>query len=288
MNNKIDDVLFSLIQARENIIHNSKINSNDDSYKNLVNGLDNLITDYTINNKMTNKEIIDCAVSLYGRNNNSFLDKLKNLRPKKLVGNLKNKINEYNKKKELKNKYEDEIVIMVKERLKTMIEDDIKTKESPIEENITKDQSFRVNTKIVNHGIISTNEKEVTHHNIEDKNSVGKIPIFNKELAKIIDPSKAGTFIFKDEENYCVYRESDNKNVEKGKLNIAKFSSLNQAIVYAIDDKLSAKEIKDNFGKYKNNYGNLADYVTDKRGIDRNYNNINIVNINKDSKNKIM
>lgn len=283
MNNKIDDVLFSLIQARENITQNSKVNINDDSYNNLVNGLDNLITDYTINNKMSGKEIIDCAVSLYGKNNSSFLDKLKNLRPKKIIENIKNKIEDYNKKKELKSKYEDEIVIMIKERIKNMVEDDRKTKEQPTEENTIDDISYQVTTKNVNNAITNSNDKELTHDNIKNENSVSKISVFNKDIAKIIDPRKSGTFIFKNKDNFCVYRESDNMTVEKGKLNIAEFSSLNQAIVYAIDDKLSLKEIKDNFNKYKNNYGNLANYIIDKRELGNNY---NTVNINKDSKEK--
>ena len=91
--NNIDDVLLSLIQAKENIVHNQKVSMNDDTYNNLVNGLDDLITDYTINNQMSSKEILDCALSLYGSNNKSFLDKIKNLRPKKIIGNLKKRNN---------------------------------------------------------------------------------------------------------------------------------------------------------------------------------------------------
>lgn len=104
MNNKIDNVLFSLLKAKESIINNSSIDINNSSYKDVVNGLDNIITDYTINNKMSNKEILDCALSIYGRKyDNKFLEKLNNLRPSKIIDKVKNKIDEYHKKKKLKN-----------------------------------------------------------------------------------------------------------------------------------------------------------------------------------------
>ena len=282
--NNIDDVLLSLIQAKENIVHNQKVSMNDDTYNNLVNGLDDLITDYTINNQMSSKEILDCALSLYGSNNKSFLDKLKNLRPKKIIGNLKKRIDEYNKKKELKNKYADEIVIMVKDRLRKVIEDEKKVENQPTsKENIEKEKTIQSNVKLVNNGIINANSKEVSH-TLDDKN---RIPIYDKELGSIIDTMKSGTFIYQDKDNFIVYRESDNKSKDLGITSQVEFPTLNQAIVYAIDDKLSITDVKDNFDKFKNDYGNLANYVKDKRGLD-NYNNINIVNINKESKNKTL
>lgn len=282
--NNIDDVLLSLIQAKENIVHNQKVSMNDDTYNNLVNGLDDLITDYTINNQMSSKEILDCALSLYGSNNKSFLDKIKNLRPKKIIGNLKKRINEYNKKKELKNKYADEIVIMVKDRLRKVIEDEKKVENQPTsKENIEKEKTIQSNVKLVNNGIINANSKEVSH-TLDDKN---RIPVYDKELGSIIDTMKSGTFIYQDKDNFIVYRESDNKSKDLGITSQVEFPTLNQAIVYAIDDKLSITDVKDNFDKFKNDYGNLANYVKDKRGLD-NYNNINIVNINKESKNKTL
>lgn len=282
--NNIDDVLLSLIQAKENIVHNQKVSMNDDTYNNLVNGLDDLITDYTINNQMSSKEILDCALSLYGSNNKSFLDKLKNLRPKKIIGNLKKRIDEYNKKKELKNKYADEIVIMVKDRLRKAIEDDKKVEnQSTKDKNIEQEKTIQSKVKLVNNGIINANSKEVSH-TLDDKN---RIPIYDKELGSIIDTMKSGTFIYQDKDNFIVYRESDNKNKDLGITSQVEFPTLNQAIVYAIDDKLSITDVKDNFDKFKNDYGNLANYVKDKRGLD-NYNNINIVNINKESKNKTL
>ena len=103
MNNKVDDVLFFLLKAKENIVNNSNININDNTYKNVITGLDNIITDYTINNKMSNKEILDCALSLYERKpKKNFFTKLNNIRPKKIIENIKNKINENHKKKEFK------------------------------------------------------------------------------------------------------------------------------------------------------------------------------------------
>ena len=283
--NNIDDVLLSLIQAKENIVHNQKVSMNDDTYNNLVNGLDDLITDYTINNQMSSKEILDCALSLYGSNNKSFLDKIKNLRPKKIIGNLKKRINKYNKKKELKNKYADEIVIMVKDRLRKVIEDEKKLENQPTsKENIEKEKTIQSNVKLVNNCIINANSKEVSH-TLDDKN---RIPIYDKELGSIIDTMKSETFIYQDKDNFIVYRESDNKSKDLGITIQVEFATLNQAIVYAIDDKLSITDVKDNFDKFKNDYGNLANYVKDKRGLDHNYSNINIVNINKESKNKTL
>lgn len=104
MNNKVDDVLFFLLKAKENIVNNSNININDNTYKNVITGLDNIITDYTINNKMSNKEILDCALSLYERKpKKNFFTKLNNIRPKKSLKILKIKLMKIIKKKSLKN-----------------------------------------------------------------------------------------------------------------------------------------------------------------------------------------
>ena len=187
-------------------------------------------------------------------------------------------------KKELKNKYADEIVIMVKDRLRKAIEDDKKVESQPTsKENIEKEKTIKSNVKLVNNGIINANSKEVSH-TLDDKS---RIPIYDKELGSIIDTMKSGTFIYQDKDNFIVYRESDNKSKDLGITSQVEFPTLNQAIVYAIDDKLSITDVKDNFDKFKNDYGNLANYVKDKRGLD-NYNNINIVNINKESKNKTL
>lgn len=260
MNNKVDDVLFSLLKAKENIVNNSNININDNTYKNVITGLDNIITDYTINNKMSNKEILDCALSLYERKpKNNFFAKLNNIRPKKIIENIKNKINENHKKKEFKEQYEKELVDLVKERLKTMINEDRKNKDKT-KDDMEKDLKSDKEKIFVNNGIIDISNNEVPEKYLKS------IPIYNKDIAEIIDTSKVGNFIFKDDDNYCVYRHIDNENKNKN-ISIVKFNNMGQAVMYAIDDKLSEKEVKTNFEKYKNNYGNLASYIDDKRGL---------------------
>lgn len=263
MNNKVDNVLFSLLKAKESIVNNSSIDVTDNTYKNVITGLDNLITDYTINNKMSNKEILDCALSLYERTpKNNFLDKLNNIRPKKIIENIKNKINENHKKKEIKEKYEKEIVDLVKERLKTMINEDRKNNDKT-KDDMEKDLKSDKEKVFVNNGIIDISNNEVPEKDLKS------IPIYNKDIAEIIDTSKVGNFIFKDDDFYCVYRhiDNENKNENISNSNIVKFNNLGQAVMYAIDDKLSEKEVKTNFDKYKNDYGNLASYINDKRGL---------------------
>ena len=98
MNNKVDDVMITLLKAKENIMNKS----NNGSYDDIITGLDNMIVDYTIKNKMTNKEILDCAMSLYEhKGKNKFMEKIKNLSPSKLIQRTKNKIIENHKKNKL-------------------------------------------------------------------------------------------------------------------------------------------------------------------------------------------
>lgn len=270
MNNNVDDVLFSLLNARENIINNSNINIKDDTYKNVVNNLDSIITDYTLNNKMSNKEILDCALSLYGRKpKSSFLDKLKNIRPKKIIENIKKKVNENHKKKEIKEKYEKEIVDLIKERLKAKIDEERKNT-NITKDKVEKDLKSDKEKVFVNNGIIDISESKVPDKDLRS------IPLYNKDIAEIIDTSKVGNFIFKDDDNYCVYRHADNQNKNENisNSNIAKFNNLGQAVIYAIDDKLSENDVKQNFDKFKNDYGNLASYINDKRGLTNNKTNI--------------
>lgn len=237
MNNKVDDVLLSLLKAKESITNNSNIDLSNSSYKDVISGLDDIITNYTINNKMSNKEILDCALSIYGRKyNNKFLEKLNNLRPSKIIEKVKNKINEYHKKKETKKRYEEEIVNMVKEKLRIMIEEDRKSKKQ------TQDTPTHNKEKSVN-------------------NTVEKIPIYSKEVAdRLIKEKHSKNFIFQNENEYCIYRKTKDSSPE-----IVKVSNLNQAIICAKDKNVSSNEIMKNFDKYKNNYGNLAELVTDKR-----------------------
>ncbi len=281
MNNKIDDVMITLLKAKENIMNKS----NNGSYDDIITGLDNMIVDYTIKNKMTNKEILDCAMSLYEhKGKNNFMEKIKNLSPSKLIQRTKNKIIENHKKKQIREKYEEEIVLLVKDRLKTMIDEDRKKTTTPDKTQEKQKDFFKdKNISIVNNGIIS----------IDDNLDIDKdrsILVLDKEMAKIVDVNKAGTFIFQDNDNYFVYRKSDNihnSDIEKSQL--VKFSSLDQAIVYSIDDNVSAKDIRNDFGKFKNKYGNLDNFISDKRSLKKSRSNINYVdnsiNMNLETKN---
>lgn len=258
MNNKIDNVMVTLLKAKEDITNNVNIkNSNKSSYDEVIKNLDNIIVNYTIKNKMTNKEILDCAMSLYEhKEQNKFIEKIKNLSPKKFIQKTKNKIIENYKKKEIKKKYEEEIVLLVKNKLKSMIDEDRKNANIP-----EKNQE----------------EKQIDMQ----KNNVKSVPIFDKDIVKIIDVKKIGTFIFQDDDNYFVYKETDNinnSNIEKSAL--VKFSSLDQAIIYSIDDNVSVKDIRNDFNKFKNKYDNLDDYIVDKRYSKNLYNNIDSIDNN--------
>lgn len=268
MNNKIDDVMFTLLKAKEDIKNKSHTRKDDtSSYEEVINGLNNLVVNYTIDNKMTNKEIIDCAMSLYEhKKKNGILDKIKNLSPRRLISKTKDKIVENRKKKEIRERYETEIVLLVKDRLKTMIDDDRK-KTSP-EEEVEKDKKTDLH-----------NEKESL--NIKNGKSVF---IFDKDIAKVVDIKKTGTFIFQDQNNYFVYRESDNISNSFEKSHLERFSTVEQAIIYSIDEKVSAKDVKNNFNQLKSNYGNLNDCVIDKRDIQKSHNINNATSINLDTK----
>ena len=65
MNKKIDDVLYSLLETKKFIVKKSLNDKSDISYDNTIRNLDDLIVDYTINNKMSKKEILDTTFSLY-------------------------------------------------------------------------------------------------------------------------------------------------------------------------------------------------------------------------------
>lgn len=196
---------------------------------------------------MSNKEILDCALSIYGKKyNNKFLEKLNNLRPKVIIKKIKNKIDNYHKKKETKKQYEIEIVDMVKQKLNTMIEEDRITNQINI--NDSKDQ------------------KEVSKVNTD------KIPFYNLQTANniIYNKSKVKDFIFQNDSAYCVYRNTNNS------FEILKVANLEQAIICAKDKSISSTEIMNNFDKHKNNYGNLASLIVDKRNIDNKSNNLTI------------
>ena len=264
MKNKVDEVLITLLRAKDNIVNNTDLNiTNKNSYKQIINGLDNLIVDYTLNNKMTNKEILDCALSIYDRKKpNKFIDKLKSLKSNlsisKIVNKVKNKVVENRKKKETKKRYEKEITDLVKARLKTMIDEDRKM------------QQEKKGTK--------TEEKTFSKNDMSMDKEV-KIPLYDKNTAeKLISTKKPNLFIFRDDENYLVYRrEKDpypnpfDKNKIIDKFQLAKFNNFSQAIICAIDKDLYPDTIKKDFDKIKNNYGNLASYVIDKSNTNYNF-----------------
>lgn len=282
MNNKIDDVMITLLKAKEDIINKSSNGSCDD----IITGLDNMIVDYTIRNKMTNKEILDCAMSLYEHNGkNKFMEKIKNLKPSKLIQRTKNKIIENHKKKEIRQRYEEEIVLLVKDRLKSMIDEDRKKTTTPEKKQEQQKEFFKdKNISIINKGIINIDD------NLDiDKDKDRPILVLDKELAKLVDVRKTGTFIFQDDNNFYVYRKSDNihnSNIEKSQL--VKFPSLDQAIVYSIDDSVSAKDIRNDFDKFKNKYGDLDSFISDKRKVKKSNGNFNYIdnsiNMNLESK----
>lgn len=278
MNNKVDDIMISLLKIKNDIKNSNLKVSNKSSYENLIIGLDNLIVDYTIQNKMTNKEILDCAMSLYEqKEKNKFIERIKEFKPNRLFKRVKNKIIENHKKKEIRQRYEEEIVLLVKDRLKTMIDDDRKKDTAPEQSKKKQKDFFKdKNISIVNKGIINIDENMNKKNNIDKDNS---IYVFDKDMVKIIDIKKTGTFIFQDNDNYFVYKESDNLNnfsIEESQL--VKFSSLDQAIVYSIDNNISSKDVRNDFDKFKNKYGNLEDFIVDKRNMSKNQGNINYVN----------
>ena len=261
MKNKLDDVLISLLEAKTNINNSNLKNTDNNSYNELVSGLDNMIVNYTIKNKMTNKEILDCALSLVEpKKSNKFVERLKTIRENLSIKNtfnkIKTKIVENRKKKEIKQQYEKEITDLVKAKLKNMIDEDRKkdlNKTDTPENNIIKDKELEKQKK--------------------------SIPIYDKEIAqKLISDKTPNLFIFKDDDKYCVYRRNEspypNPNVPNkmiDKYNLSKFDNLNQAVICAIDKDLYPDDIKRNFDKIKNNYGNLASFIIDKRSDNFNF-----------------
>mgnify|MGYP000242495681 CR=1 FL=1 len=126
MNNKVDDVLYKLVETKKFIAKVALNDNSNTSYENTIKGLNNIIVDYTMNNKMSRKEILDITFSLYDIEvEKTFLDKVKDfLNIPKHIKNTKEKIIENHKKKETKKQYEKEIESLVKDKLKEMIKQD--------------------------------------------------------------------------------------------------------------------------------------------------------------------
>ena len=78
MNNKVDDVLYKLVETKKFIAKAALNDNSNTSYENTIKGLNNIIVDYTMNNKMSRKEILDITFSLYDIEiEKTFLDKVK-------------------------------------------------------------------------------------------------------------------------------------------------------------------------------------------------------------------
>ena len=157
-----------------------------------------------------------------------------------------------------------------------MIDEDRKKDIPPKEDTKTKQKDLNKDTILINNGIIDISDNLDKD---KDKNINNSILVLDKDLAKIIDVKKAGTFIFQDNDNFFVYRKSDNidvTDIEKSQL--TRFTSLDQAILYSIDDKVTAKDVRNNFDKLKSNYGNLDEYIIGERRLKNSHGNINYVN----------
>lgn len=105
MNKKIDDVLYNLLETKQFIVKTSMNDKSNISYDNTIKNLDNLIVDYTMNNKMSHKEILDTTFSLYNLEvKKGFTEKVKDVfNIPKHIKNIKNKMVENHKKKKLNN-----------------------------------------------------------------------------------------------------------------------------------------------------------------------------------------
>lgn len=105
MNNKVDDVLYKLVEIKKFIAKAALNDNSNTSYENTIKGLHNIIVDYTMNNKMSRKEILDITFSLYDIEvEKTFLDKVKDfLNIPKHIKNTKEKKLKIIKKKKLKN-----------------------------------------------------------------------------------------------------------------------------------------------------------------------------------------
>lgn len=151
MDKKIDDVLYSLLETKKFIVRKSLNDKSDISYDNTIKNLDNLIVDYTLNNKMSKKEILDTTFSLYDIEvKKSVPEKIKDFfNISKHIKNTKEKIAENHKKKEIKKQCEEEIVNLVKEKFQVLIQEDKKnsSKEKDIETENTIDKNIINNRK---------------------------------------------------------------------------------------------------------------------------------------------
>ena len=173
MNNKVDDVLYKLVETKKFIAKAALNDNSNTSYENTIKGLNNIIVDYTMNNKMSRKEILDITFSLYDIEvEKTILDKVKDLlNIQKHNKNTKKKIIENHKKKETKKQYEKEIESLVKDKLKEMIKQDKLDSQNKVNDKKGLDKEKQENINITNNKELSTN------HNIKTS-----VPTFKKEF----------------------------------------------------------------------------------------------------------
>lgn len=248
MNNKIDSVLLSLLQTKESIVNNFELkDTNIRAYKDTIKGLDNVIVDYTLKNQMTVEEVLKCATSLYVKKEKTKFQKkieeiIETLKPNNLYKKVKDKVKEHNKKKEDKKRYEKEVLELVKDRLKNVIEID--------NQNITE-------------------EKDIDKSNEELKKkdeNLKKVSIYNKDTAdKLMANKNIDSFVYSNDNKYFACQKINNN------FQVSEFDKLGKAVICVIDEKLSPKYINDNFDTIKNDYGDLSKITKDKRNINFNF-----------------
>ena len=163
MNNKVDDVLYKLVETKKFIAKAALSDNSNTSYENTIKGLNNIIVDYTMNNKMSRKEILDITFSLYDIEvEKTFLDKVKDfLNIPKHIKNTKKKIIENHKKKETKKKYEKEIKKLNKDKKKKIIKKNKLDKKNKVNDDKVLDKEKQENINITNNKDLSIN------HNIK-------------------------------------------------------------------------------------------------------------------------
>ena len=76
MNKKNDEILMTLLKAKENIATYNKEKVKNKNwqpyYNNVVEEIDNIIADYTITTKMSDEEIMSCLFELGADDKNSI------------------------------------------------------------------------------------------------------------------------------------------------------------------------------------------------------------------------
>lgn len=101
-----------------------------------------------------------------------------------------------------------------------------------------------------------------------------RTPIYDYDVAKkIIDSKQPDTLIYQKDNSYFLYRRYaepyedplsfDNEIIDDFQL--MEFDKLSKAIICSIDDDIWEEDLENDFDLYKNEFGNLANWVIDKR-----------------------